>query len=107
MNRAERRRAEKNAESDPVITMKRSDIERIKREAVEEATDSAMLLLLSIPIKVMRDKFDWGTKTRLPKLAEALIDEYQAFSEGEATLQEYQDMVYECCGVKFERTKEG
>ena len=102
MNRAERRRATRNTDSDPVITMKRSDIEHIKREAVEEA----MLLLLSIPIKVMRDKFDWGTKTRLPKLAEALIDEYQAFSDGESTLQEYRDMVYECCGVKFERTKE-
>lgn len=32
MNRAERRRATRNMDSDPVITMKRSDIERIKRE---------------------------------------------------------------------------
>lgn len=106
MNRAERRRQEKATAKDPIITMKKSDIERIKREAVEKATDEAMVLLLSIPVKVMHDKFGWGIRKRIPRLTDALIDEYQSFSDGEFTLEEYQEMVYEYCGVKFKKNEE-
>ena len=110
MNRAERRRQAKAlgqpVVKDPIISMKKSDIERIKREAAEEATETAMVLLLSIPVKVMHEVFGWGMRKRLPRLSDALIDEYQAFSDGDMTLQEYQDMVYEYCGVKFQKNKE-
>ena len=106
MNRAERRRQAKltgsSVTKDPIISMKKSDIDRIKREA----TETAMILLLSIPIKVMHEQFGWGMKKRLPKLSDALIDEYQAFSDGDMTLEEYQNVVYEYCGVKFQKNKE-
>jgi len=106
MNRAERRRQAKltgsSVAKDPIISMKKSDIDRIKREAAE----TAMVLLLSIPIKVMHEQFGWGMKKRLPRLSDALIDEYQAFSDGDMTLEEYQNMVYEYCGVKFQKNKE-
>lgn len=66
MNRAERRRQAKltgsSVAKDPIISMKKSDIDRIKREAAEEATETAMVLLLSIPIKVMHEQFGWGMK---------------------------------------------
>ena len=105
MNRAERRKQAKLTGSlivrDPIISMKKSDIDRIKREAEEKAVDTVMVLLLSIPIKVMHEKYGWGMKSRLPELSEALVDEYQAFSDGDMTLEEYQEMVYEYCGVKF------
>lgn len=105
MNRAERRKQAKLTGSsivrDPIISMKKSDIDRIKREAEEKAIDTVMVLLLSIPIKVMHEKYGWGMKSRLPELSEALVDEYQAFSDGDMTLEEYQEMVYEYCGVKF------
>jgi len=65
-----------------------------------------MILLLSIPIKVMHDKYGWGIKKRLPELSEALIDEYQSFTDGEMTLQEYQQLVYEYCGIRFERNED-
>ena len=106
MNRAERRRQAKltgsSVAKDPIISMKKSDIDRIKREAAE----TAMVLLLSIPIKVMHEQFGWGMKKRLPRLSDALIDEYQSFSDGDMTLEEYQNMVYEYCGVKFQKNKE-
>lgn len=109
MNRAERRKQAKLTGSpimrDPIISMKQSDIERIKKEAANKAIDSAMILLLSIPIKVMREKYGWGMKSRLPGLSEAIIDEYQAFSDGDMTLEEYQEMVFEYCGVKFKENK--
>ena len=100
MNRAERRRQGKMPK-DPMVSMKKSDIARIKKEAAE----TAIILLLSIPVKVMQDKFGWGKK-RLEALSSFLIDEYQAFSDGEMTLLEYQDMVYEQCGIKFQRNEE-
>lgn len=105
MNRAERRKQAKATGSpivrDPIISMKKSDIDRIKRESAEKAIDTAITLLLSIPIKVVHDKYGWGMKKRLPEFAEALTDEYQRFSDGEMTLEEYQEMVFEYCGVKF------
>lgn len=110
MNRAERRRQAKltgsSVAKDPIISMKKSDIDRIKRKAADEATETAMILLLSIPIKVMHEQFGWGMKKRLSRLSDALIDEYQAFSDGDMTLEEYQNMVYEYCGVKFQKNKE-
>lgn len=109
MNRAERRKQAKLTGSpimrDPIINMKKSDIDRIKREAEEKAVDTAIALLLSIPIKVMYEKYGWGMKKRLPELAEALTDEYQRFADGETTLEEYQEMVFEYCGVKFQESK--
>lgn len=99
MNRAERRRMSKLINSDPIMTIKQSDIEKIKREATEEA----LVLLLSIPVKVMHERFGWGKRKRLPMLSDALIDEFRAFSEGNVNLKEYQEMVYEFCGVSFKK----
>lgn len=109
MNRAERRRRARlglPVSNEPVYNMKRSDIRKLEHKSVDKAVDTAMVLLLSIPIKVMHDKYGWGMKKRLPELAEALIDEYQNFSDGDMTLEEYQELVYEWCGVKFQKNEE-
>lgn len=106
MNRAERRRQGK-AGADPVYTLRKSDIDKIKLTATQQAVDTVMLLLLSIPVKVMREKFGWGEKKRLPEFADAILDEYEAFSNGERELDEYREMVWETCGVRFEKVKEG
>lgn len=85
MKRAERRRLEKQGKTvqkEAVLSMKASDLERIKNEAREEAVDTAMVLLLGIPVKVLHDKYGWGTKKRLPEFAEAVLDVYSDFSEG-------------------------
>ena len=92
MNRAERRKRAKlglPVVNEPVINVKKSDITRMRQEDTEKAIDTAMVLLLSIPIKVMHDKYGWGMRKRLPELSDALIDEYQAFVEGDMTLEEY------------------
>lgn len=104
MNRAERRKRAKlglPVRKEPVYNMKLSDFEKQKKEATSKAVDTAMVLLLAIPIKVMHEKYGWGMKSRLPKLAEALTDEYQRFADGEMTLEEYSEYVYEHVGMKF------
>ena len=42
---------------EPVINMKQSDIKKIKQEATEQAVDAAMVLLLGIPVKVLKEKY--------------------------------------------------
>lgn len=88
---------------EPVLSMRASDLERIKSEAREEAVDTSMVLLLGIPIKVLRDKYGWGMKKRLPEFAEALFDVYSDFSEGDMTLEEFKELIYEECGIKFQK----
>lgn len=109
MNRAERRRRAKQGlpiSKEPVYNMKQSDIKKIKDESTNTAVDTVMVMLLAIPIKVMHDKYGWRMRKRLPELAEAIIDEYQNFAYGEMSLEEYQELVYEWCGVKFQKNEE-
>ena len=109
MNRQQRRAMAKSHQpvgTDKIYYLKQSDIDRIKREATAKAIDEAMVLLLGIPVKVMRDKYHWGLRQRLPEFCEALTDEYQNFADGEMTVEEYEDMIEQYCGVRFERTVE-
>lgn len=109
MNRKQRRALErqgKTVKKEPVYNMKQSDIQNMKQTAVSEAVDTAMILLLALPIKVLRDEYGWGTKKRLPEFAEKLVDEYTNFNSDEQTLEEYAQMVYEYTGIKFEKNKE-
>lgn len=46
-----------------------------------------------------------GMKSRLPKLGEAIIEEYERFDNGDMTIEECQDLVFQYCGMKFQ-TKE-
>lgn len=59
MNRAERRRIERQRQ--------RLGVQKAKTEAV----DTAIILLMSLPVKVLHDQFGWGEK-RLGRFSEAL-----------------------------------
>lgn len=97
MNRQQRRKLGIKAH-EPVINMKQSDIKKIKQEATEQAVDAAMVLLLGIPVKVLKEKYGWGMKKRLPEFCEAMIDVYTDFSNGEMTLEQFADLIYQECG---------
>lgn len=61
MNRQQRRMAQKKGlpvTHEPVFNMKQSDIKKIKQEASEKAVNTAMILLLGIPVKVLKDNMD-------------------------------------------------
>lgn len=108
MNRKQRRAAQKKGitiPKDPVYNVKQSDLDKMREKSVDEAANAAMVLLLALPIKVMRDNYGFGSK-RLTALAEALSDEYQKFADDEVSLEEYADLVYQYTGIKFERGDE-
>ena len=104
MNRQQRRMAQKKGlpvAHEPVFNMKQSDIKKIKQEASEKAVNTAMILLLGIPVKVLKEQYGWGMKKRLPEFCEEMIDVYTDFSNGDLTLEQFADLIYQECGVKF------
>lgn len=108
MNRQQRRMAQKKGlpvTHEPVFNMKQSDIKKMKQEATEQAVDAAMILLLGIPVKVLKEKYGWDMKKRLPEFCEAMIDVYTDFSNGDLTLEQFADLIYQECGVKFQKNE--
>ena len=117
MNRKERRR-NKAPMKDPVYMMKPSQIkaaaiseyQKVKKEELEaaynrgrkDAIDRAFLMMIAIPIKVLHEFYGWRSKKRLPEFAELITDEYQRFADGDVTVSEYKQLVFEQCGIKFE-----
>lgn len=108
MNR-QQRRAAGIKEKQPVYQMTPAMLEGLKKEAYQksytDAADTALVLLLSIPICVLHEFYDW-TDDELLMLSDYLIDEYQRFSDGEMTLEEYQDYVFRLTGLKFQKNPE-
>ena len=107
MNRAQRRQQAKSfmtTNKKPTYRMKPKDYVAMKKKAVTEGVDKALVLLLSIPVKVLCDNYGWTAENELPEFVEHMINEYESFSDGKITLEEYQALVYEQCGVKFEKT---
>ena len=80
MNRAERRRLEKQAKKNPAMTIKASELEAIKQNERQKALDTVLPLLLGLPVKVLKEKYNWGTQKRLPDFADALLEAYEAVS---------------------------
>lgn len=110
MNRKQRRKAKTISVNDPAFTLKKSDIDRMilkaRNDAKEEAIEEAFILMMAIPVKVMHDRYGWRMKKRLPELAEAITDEFQRFSEGEMTAEQYRQFVFENCGLMFKRSED-
>ena len=104
MNRAERRR-NKIKTHEAMISVKRSDVAKIKKQATEEAMRIAMTLMLGLPIAVLREHYGWGKK-RLAEMGEHLIDMFEAFERNEMSLEDFKQLIYESCGISFEVEEE-
>lgn len=103
MNRAERRRIQKKQnKKQPIYNISEQNLYKIKENVAETATETAMTLLFSLTIRVMKEHYGWGHK-RLPELADLLCDAYQEFDESGRTLQQEAEYVYQMTGVKFAR----
>lgn len=99
MNRAERRK-QKNAVKPRTYVLTDDQLEAIKRKAVEEATIKVFMMLMSIPVMVLHDKFGFG-KTRLARFMEYLLLWYESVQSGETRLMELVKVAEEECGVRI------
>ena len=116
MNRAERRRRAKQGlpvVNEPVINVKASDIQNIKKEAASNAADTAFFLMLAIPVMVMHDKYpqlmrrEVDGKSRTERFADLCIDLYDSFDKGYVTLDDLAGCLWEEAGIKLTKKKGG
>lgn len=112
MNRAERRRRAKQGlpvEKEPVLNIKASDIQSIKKQAVSNAADTAFFLMLAIPVMVIHDKYpllmrrEVDGKSREERFADLCLDLYDSFNRDYVTLEDLAQCLWEEAGIKLER----
>ena len=116
MGRAERRRAQKlkqkektttytltKAQLDVMVREKIGDeLIRVKQEATDDAVNTAMVLLLTLPLEVLMDHY-W-TKSyakRLPKFTERVLEYYERWQNGELDMEKLKEDLWEYGGVKL------
>ena len=112
MNRAERRRRQKQGlpfVKEPVLNIKASDIQQIKKDATNTAADTAFFLMLTIPVMVIHDKYPQimrrvvDGKSREERFADLCLDLYDSFNKGYVTLDDLAQCLWEEAGIKLEK----
>lgn len=116
MGRAERRRAQKLEIKEKTATYNLTkeqldiairqqvgkELERIKQEATDDAVNTAMVLLLTLPLEVLMDHY-W-TKSyaqRIPKFTELVLEYYERWQNGELDMDKLKEDLWEYGGVKL------
>ena len=116
MGRAERRCTQKleqkektttynltKAQLDAMVRKKIGDeLTRVKQEATDDAVNTAMVLLLTLPLEVLMDHY-W-TKSyakRIPKFTERVLEYYERWQNGELDMEKLKEDLWEYGGVKL------
>lgn len=117
MSRAEMRRAAReqkktktktyNINEEQLHLMVRAAIakerEQIKREAVDDAINTAMILMLTLPLETLKEHYWQKTYARkLPEFTDHVLDYYYKWQNGEIDIQKLRDDLWEYAGVKIE-----
>lgn len=119
MGRAERRRAQKEANKKPAtynFTREQAEqairrgiekeLQRVKEEATDDAINTAMILLLTLPLTVLMEHYWQKSYTqRLPKFTELLLEYYERWQNGELDMEELKSNLWEYGGVRLEESK--
>jgi len=103
MNRQERRRLGIKRK-DPMVSIKQSDIDRMKEEATEKGCKLAFNLMLAVPAMVIHDKFGSLMKKdgRLERFVDMCMEEYKCYEEGYVTLEDMAKILKDEAGIKLE-----
>lgn len=121
MNRAERRRQEREnkkaktatynftkAQLDKAVREGVKDrLAEIREQATREAVNTAMILLLAIPLRVLMDHY-WQKSyaKRLPKFTEQVLEYYGKWQSGELDMDKLKEDLWEYGGVRLEESEE-
>lgn len=102
MNRQERRRLGIKRK-DPMVSIKQSDIDRMKEEATEKGCKMEFNLMMAVPAMVIHDKFGSLMKKegRVEKFVDLCMEEYKYYEEGYVTLKELAQILKDEAGVEI------
>lgn len=118
MNRSEKRRLGRSQKKTPTYNFTkqqldelihktiRNDIDRIKKEAMEEAVNTAMTLMLVLPMEVLMDHF-WqdSYQENIPKFTELVLDYYYKWQTGELDIEKLEEDLWKYGGVKLKEER--
>lgn len=77
---------------------------KIKKEATEEAVNTAMVLMLTLPLKVLIDNY-WISKGQLeqiPEFTDKVIEYYEKWQNGELDIDKLREDLWNYAGVRLE-----
>jgi hypothetical protein len=89
---------------EPVLNLKASDIANLKEITTKKAVNTAFIMLLSIPLMVLRDKYGYGKK-RLEKFLNYVWELYDSFEKGYVTLDDLINVLKEEVEVEIKFDK--
>lgn len=117
MGRAEIRRAMKNEKKAKTVTYNLTktqldtivrekiggELEDIRQQAMDEAVNTAMILLLTLPLEVLMDHY-WKKSyaKRIPEFTMHVLDYYKRWQNGELDIEKLKEDLWEYGGVRLE-----
>lgn len=103
MNRQERRRLGIKRK-DSMISIKQSDIDRMKEEVTEKGCKLAFGLMLAVPAMVIHDHYGELMKKdgRVSRFVDLCMEQYKCYEEGYITLEELAKCLKDEAGVEIE-----
>lgn len=120
MGRAELRRAIKNEKKTKTATynLTKSQLDtivreqigeelvRIKQEATDSAVNTAMILLLTLPLEVLMDHY-WKKSyaKRIPEFTSLVLEYYEKWQNGELDMEKLKEDLWEYGGVRLEERR--
>lgn len=119
MNRAERRRQQKKEVKQTktyCLTQEQLDImvrEKVnnmiyqaKQEATDDAINTAMTLLLVLPMEVLMDHY-WQKdyQKKIPKFAERILEYYSKWQDGELNMDKMKQDLWDYAGIRLEEAE--
>ena len=74
----------------------------IKEEAVDEAVNTAMILMLTLPLEVLMDHY-WtkSYEKKIPEFVEHVLDYYRRWQDGELDMDKLREDLWVYGGVKL------
>lgn len=109
MGRAEFRRAEKRDKKQQTatynFTMQQLDImmQQIKEEATDDAINTAMILLLTLPLEVLMDHYWKKTYAKkIPEFTQHVLDYYEMWQDGKLDIDKLKEDLWVYGGIRLE-----
>lgn len=79
------------------------ELKNLKQEATDDAVNTAMVLLLTLPLEVLMHHF-WPKSyaKRLPQFTELVLEYYSKWQNGELDMDKMKEDLWEYGGIRLE-----
>lgn len=82
-------------------------LEEAKQQATQEAVNTAMVLLLSLPLEVLMNHY-WKKSyaKKIPEFTNYILEYYRMWQDGELDIETLKDDLWEYGGVRLEERED-